>query len=91
VAGLAEGGPVVAAGEVTAARPLDLDDPRAEVSELTSGEGRGHGLLKGDDSEAVEGVSHDRSIMPEQVISVDTGISDRRSGRRGRLTGRFKS
>jgi hypothetical protein len=59
VAGLAEGGPVVAAGEVTAARSFDLDDPRAEVSELTGGEGRGHSLFKGDDSEAVEGVAHD--------------------------------
>jgi translation initiation factor 2 gamma subunit (eIF-2gamma) len=46
VAGLAKGGPVVAAGEVTAARTFDLDDPRAEVSELTGGEGGGHGLLK---------------------------------------------
>jgi len=43
VAGLARGVVrVVAAGEVTAARPLDLDDPRAEVGQLTGRERGGH-------------------------------------------------
>ena len=52
VAGLAVHGPVVAAGEVAGAGPLDLDHARAEVGELAGGERRGHRLLQGDDGEA---------------------------------------
>src|SRR6202041_1233628 len=74
VAGLAEGGAIVAAGEVAAARPFDLDDPRAEVSELTGGEGRGHGLLKGDDSETVEGMSHDVKLCRQRRQPRRVGI-----------------
>ena len=48
VARLAEHGPVVAAGEVAGARPLDLDDPGAEVGELPGGEGHRDGLLQRD-------------------------------------------
>ena len=48
VAGLAEHGPVVVPGEVAGARSLDLDDPGAEVGELTGGEGRRDGLLQRD-------------------------------------------
>ena len=48
IARLAEHGPVVAAGEVAAARPLDLDDPGAEVGELPGGEGHRDGLLQRD-------------------------------------------
>ena len=49
VARLAEHGPVVAAGEVAGAGPLDLDDPGAEVGELPGGERRRDGLLQRDD------------------------------------------
>ena len=58
MAGLAEGGPVVAAGEVAAARPLDLDHPRAEVGQLAGRERGGHRLLNRDDGEATKGVAH---------------------------------
>jgi hypothetical protein len=100
VAGLAERGPVVAAGKVTAAGPFDLDDPRAEVGELTGGERGGHGLLEGDDSETVERVSHDVSIMPQEVFvravevgpEVKPGLSGlaRGDGRTGRAVGRIR-
>ena len=43
---------VVAAREVAAARPLDLDDPRAEIGELAAGKRRGHRLLDRDDEYA---------------------------------------
>ncbi len=54
VARLAEHGPVVAAGEVAGARPLDLDDPGAEVGELPRGERDGDRLLQRHDQETVE-------------------------------------
>ena len=46
---------VVAAGEVAAVGPLDLDDAGAEIGELARGEGRRDGLFDGDDRDPVEG------------------------------------
>lgn len=53
--GQTAGSGVVTAGEVTAVRALDLDDPGAEVGELPGGERGGDGLLDGDDGDAVQG------------------------------------
>src|SRR5207253_608900 len=47
-------GRVVGAGRVAAARALDLDDPRAELGELTRGEGAGDDLLERDDGDSLE-------------------------------------
>ena len=44
--------PVVVPGEVARARPLDLDDPGAEVGELPGGERRRHRLLQRDHHDA---------------------------------------
>src|SRR5918997_464209 len=49
VAGHAPDRFVVTPGEVPDPGALDLYDPRAEVCELTGGEGGGHGLFEGDD------------------------------------------
>ena len=43
---------IVGAREIANARPLDLDDARAEVGELARAEGRGDGVLKRDDGRA---------------------------------------
>ena len=51
VRGETAGGGVVAAREVAAVDPLDLDDAGAEVGELPGGERRGDGLFDGDDGE----------------------------------------
>jgi hypothetical protein len=45
---------VVAAGEVTRAGPLDLDDPGAQVGELPGGEWGRDGLLQRDDQQPLE-------------------------------------
>ena len=47
-------GRVVAAREVAAVGPLDLDHARAEVGELPRRERRGDGLLEGDDGDAFQ-------------------------------------
>ena len=49
VARLAVHRPVVAAGEVADTRPLDLDDPGAQVGQLPGGERRRDRLLQSDD------------------------------------------
>ncbi len=54
IAGLTVHGRVVAAGEVPTAGALDLDDPGAEVGQLTGGEGRRDGLFQADDGDARE-------------------------------------
>jgi hypothetical protein len=55
VASLAAHRTVVVAGEITAARPLYLDHPGAEVGELAGGEGRSDRLLKRDHEDTIEG------------------------------------
>ena len=55
VAGQALDGAVVGAGEVAAARALDLDDPRAEVGQLAGGVRGRDRLLERHDRDAVEG------------------------------------
>ena len=45
---------VVAAREVAAVRPLDLDDARAEIGELPRGERPGDGLFDRDDGDALQ-------------------------------------
>ena len=45
---------VVAAGEVAAAGPLELDHPGAEVGELAGAEGRGDRVLEREDGDAFE-------------------------------------
>lgn len=46
---------VVVPGEVALARPLDLDDASAEVSQVPGGERTGDGLFEGDDGDAGQG------------------------------------
>ncbi len=54
VTGLAVHGPVVAAGEVAAARPLHLDHPGTQVGQLPGGERSRHRLLQRDHQDAVQ-------------------------------------
>jgi len=51
---------VVAARQVATLDPLHLDDPRAEVCEVAGGEWCRHGLLEGDDGDALQRKAHDR-------------------------------
>lgn len=58
---------VVAAREVTAVDPLDLDDPGPEIGELPGGEGGRDGLFDGDDGDALQGQGkrlHARDHVP---------------------------
>jgi hypothetical protein len=48
-------GLVVSACEITAARPLDLDDRRAQIGELPGREGSSDGLLQADDGDPCSG------------------------------------
>src|SRR5581483_9433416 len=54
VAGLAAHGRVVSAGEVAGSRPLALDHPGPQVSQLPGGERHRDGLLQRDDRDAIE-------------------------------------
>lgn len=79
--GQARGRGVVATGEVPAVDPLDLDDPGAEIGELTGGEGRGDGLFDGDDGDAFEGqwlwlhaVDHGSSPPPLSCADADKEV-----------------
>ena len=45
---------VIAAGEIAAARALDLDHPRAQISQLPRAERCGNGVLETDHGNAVE-------------------------------------
>lgn len=64
VAGLAVHGLVVGAGEVAAARPLDLEHARPEVGQVPGGQRRGDGLFAGHDGDAVEGQVDHGGILP---------------------------
>jgi hypothetical protein len=46
---------VVVASEIAASWTLDFDDVRAEVGQVARRQGRGDGVLPGDDLNAVEG------------------------------------
>jgi len=53
-------GGVVAAGEVAAVAPLDLDHVRPKVGQVTGAERPSHGLFQGEDANAGEGASGGR-------------------------------
>ena len=54
---------VVFAGEVAAARPLDLDDVGAHVGEVAAAQGRRDGVLQRDDTHAFQRSHRDGSFI----------------------------
>jgi hypothetical protein len=46
---------IVISGEITAARPLDFDDVRAEIRQVARRQRRGDRVLPGDDVNALQG------------------------------------
>src|SRR5207247_8599955 len=54
---------IVAARSIATARTLDLDDPCAELGELTRCERAGDDLFERDDGDAVKGALHGKAIL----------------------------